>query len=159
MTSRRMILSLPALAMVLAWHGNALAHGATCRQAGGAVAVECLYDSGSPMAFCEVAVCGAASGDSVLLSGTTDAAGRFAFAPVAGGPWRVVVDDGMGHSARAEIAGADPAAPAGGEGGCASGGRPGRVCAGAAGVGVIFGIFGIYALAKSRRPGKIAKRG
>lgn len=159
MTARRMILSLPALALALVWHGSALAHGAMCRQAGGAVAVECLYDSGSPMAFCDVAVYGAASGDSVLLSGTTDAAGRFAFASVAGGPWRVVVDDGMGHSARAEITGTDPAAPAGGEGVGALSGWQGRVCGGVAGVGVIFGIFGIYALAKSRRPGKIVKRG
>ncbi|MCU0638599.1 MAG: hypothetical protein MUF59_01845 [Candidatus Krumholzibacteria bacterium] len=151
MTWRRGILSLAVLAPALAWHGNALAHGATCRRAGGAVAVECLYDSGSPMAFCDVAVYGAASGDSVILAGATDAAGRFAFVPGSGGPWRVVVDDGMGHSARAEITGADPAAAAGADGG-GRGGRTGRVCGGVAGVGVIFGIFGIYALARSRRP-------
>jgi nickel transport protein len=152
MTGMKMILSLTVLALVLAWHGNAFAHGATCRQAGGPVAVECLYDSGSPMAFCDVAVYGAASGDSVILTGATDAAGRFAFVPGSGGPWRVVVDDGMGHSARAEITGADPAAKAGGESGGARGGRPGRLYGGIAGVGVIFGIFGIYALARSRRP-------
>ncbi len=126
MTARRMILSLPALALALAWHGNALAHGATCRQVGGAVAVECLYDNGSPMAFCDVAVYGAASGDSAILAGATDAAGRFAFVPVVGGSWRVVVDDGMGHAARAEITGADPGAAAGGErGGSLRGGRAG----------------------------------
>jgi len=155
MTARKMILSLAALALALAWHGNALAHGATCRQSGGAVAVECLYDNGSPMAFCDVAVYGAASGDSVILTGATDAAGRFVFVPVAGGPWRVVVDDGMGHAARAEIAGADPADMAGGESGGALWGRPGRLYGGIAGVGVIFGIFGIYALAKSRRREKL----
>ena len=147
-----MSLSLPGLMLVFAWHGSALAHGAVCRPVPGAVAVECLYDSGKPMAFCEVAVYGAASGDSVLRSGTTDAAGRFAFAPGDGGPWRVVVDDGMGHAARSEVTGTGPAFPGGEEAG-AGGGRPGRLCGGVAGVGVIFGIFGIYALARSRRSG------
>ncbi len=146
MTGTTLFLRAALLLPVLLQPAQALAHGASCRSISEARAVEGIYHDGMPMAFCDVTIYSTTAGDSVFATGTTDAAGRFAFVPAAAGEWRIVIDDGMGHAASCEFAAAEGTRSPGGRGN-----GPGRLYGGITGVSLIFGIFGLYTLIRSRR--------
>lgn len=89
----------PALALWFALLGGpALAHEMTGRADlhPPSVVVEARYGDGTAVAFADTAVHSPA-GDGEFQAARTDANGRFAFLPDRPGPWRVSVDDGMGH--------------------------------------------------------------
>lgn len=117
-----------------------LAHGTRCAVIEGGIAIEALYDDGSPMAYCDVEVFRPGEPGEAFQVGSADPMGRFAFVPDTSGTWTATVDDGMGHMARAEIAiGQDE---------ITAGPTPisGRLRGAIVGVAVIFGIFGVVAL-------------
>ena len=76
-------------------------HGVTGKVDAGAMVVSAEYDTGEAMSYARVMVL--APGEKLTFqSGRTDRNGRFCFFPDAGGDWKVVVDDEMGH--RLEVA-------------------------------------------------------
>jgi nickel transport protein len=92
--------------------GQLWAHGMTLvlEQRGDVVVATVRYAGGTPVVGADVVI--RAPGDAAYQSGTTDAAGLFAFVPAHPGEWQVLVDDGMGHRRTARLAFETAAAPA-----------------------------------------------
>jgi nickel transport protein len=126
--------------------GPCFGHGAHCVSIEGGAAVEAVYDGGEPMAFCDVAVFRPGDDREPYVTGSTDPHGRFAFVPDTTGAWKVTVDDGMGHSATADLIVAPDGVPAVG-----GGHTPDRIRGTLVGVAVIFGLFGLLSLLYRRR--------
>jgi hypothetical protein len=138
-----------ALALVLAATavsaGICAAHGARCDVIAGAAAIKAYYDNGSPMAFCDTEIFRPGDDSEAFHMGSTDCHGTFGFVPDTTGTWKVTVDDGMGHMARAEVVvGPDRVSGGGSE-------SVGRAQGVIVGVAVIFGLFGVLALFYCRR--------
>lgn len=120
-------------------------HALEYRPVQGGIGIQALYDDGRPAAFSPVQVFAPGS-TQVFAEGMTDRDGRYLFAPVADGVWRITVDDGMGHAL-------DEALPVAG-GGLRAAGEParmGRWSGALAGIGTIFGVFGLWALLRGGR--------
>ena len=82
---------------------SAFAHGATYEiQRDRAVIVKAGYDDGEPMSYAEVKIFSPDVQRGEHQNGRTDKNGNFAFLPHRTGKWRIVVNDGMGHSFTAE---------------------------------------------------------
>ncbi|MDY6968781.1 MAG: hypothetical protein SVR08_09040 [Spirochaetota bacterium] len=82
---------------------SALAHGVTYEiQRDSAVIVKAGYDDGEPMSYAEVKIFSPDVQKVEHQNGRTDNNGNFAFLPNRTGKWRIVVNDGLGHSFTAE---------------------------------------------------------
>jgi nickel transport protein len=121
-------------------------HGTHCSWIEGGTAVEAVYHGGEPMAFCDVSVFRPGGEEAPYQTGSTDPRGRFAFVPDTTGTWKVTVDDGMGHSATAEVL-------VGPEGIRTEGGgrAPDRIRGIIVGISVIFGFFGLFSFLYGKR--------
>lgn len=130
-----------------------VAHGTGYEVFEGGTCVRALYDDGSPMAFCDANVFAPGEDEEAYQAGTTDRNGCLAFVPDTNGTWRVVVDDGMGHSVRAPVD-----VKAGRMTGDARrlpmGRGPGMVI----GLSLIVGGFGLYALVRQHAQ-RVGRRG
>ena len=119
-------------------------HGVTGRVDAGAMVVSAEYDTGEAMSYAKVKVL--APGEKLTFqSGRTDRNGRFCFFPDAGGDWKVVVDDEMGH--RLEVAvpvDENLALPATQELGEAGQHSPSVYQRAFMGISIIFGIAGMF---------------
>ena len=80
-----------------------MAHGTGANRIDGGVGVVARYDDGSPMSYCDVKVFSPSGGAKPFQEGLTDKNGGFLFAPDENGEWRIVIDDGMGHSIAEEV--------------------------------------------------------
>ena len=105
------------------------------------------------MPFCNTTVHRAGDADNEAgeeaASGSTDSRGHFAFVPDGPGPWRITVDDGMGHRetvvwARDPNMANDLTCAPGATGGCPAG-MLRTLC----GVGLLFGVFGAWSLLRA----------
>lgn len=116
------------------------AHGLNVewRPAGESLVVAASYDDGSPAANADAEVSGPGGG--LHTTGSTDAAGLFAFVPAGAGSWTVVVDDGFGHRQELVITHEPGAAAA----------TPGAMSPGTSwrelgtGLAIIFGVTGFW---------------
>lgn len=82
--------------------GQAFSHGLTHEVLQGGVGVRAEYEAGDPMAFAEVRVF-APGQEEVYQEGFTDADGSFMIRAATPGPWRVEIDDGMGHKLKTTL--------------------------------------------------------
>jgi hypothetical protein len=120
------------------------AHALSYSPVSGGAGIRATYDDGTPAAFCAVQVF--APGETQLFAeGMTDREGRFMFAAVTDGAWRVLVDDGMGHALdeTIEIQNGLPLS-------IGHAAQPSRAAGVITGISLIFGIFGLWALFRVR---------
>ncbi|MDR1048962.1 MAG: hypothetical protein LBL51_04325 [Synergistaceae bacterium] len=136
---------------------GAFAHGAGYRLSDKRpVSLEFYYSTGETMSYEEAKVFSPKDEKFAFQSGRTDEAGRFAFTPDTPGPWRVVVRDGEGHLAEAQIeivenaenAGNDSLAPK--EAGLPEG--TGLFVKAGLGVSLLFNAAAFVSLARRKRP-------
>jgi len=71
-------------------------HGVRGTVERGGIAVKASYDPGEAMSYAKVKIL-APGAKNLFQSGRTDRNGRFSFVPDRAGPWKVLVDDEMGH--------------------------------------------------------------
>jgi nickel transport protein len=82
----------------------AYAHGAGYRRSDKkSLSLEFFYSTGETMSYLETKVFSPRDEKFAFQSGRTDEDGRFAFTPNAPGLWRLLVRDGEGHLAEAEV--------------------------------------------------------
>ena len=97
-----------ALALCLLSGPSAFAHAMHAFEVQGGLGVRVEYDDGYPATHAEVRVYAPDEETHPYAEGITDAEGYFVFFPTSEGPWRLVVDDGMGHRVEKNLA-PDPA--------------------------------------------------
>jgi nickel transport protein len=82
----------------------AYAHGTGYRRSDKkSLSLEFSYSTGETMSYLETKVFSPRDEKFAFQSGRTDEDGRFAFTPNATGLWRILVRDGEGHLAEAEV--------------------------------------------------------
>lgn len=135
-----------ACLLFLCLGSEAAAHTARMEPIHGAVGFQAFYDEDEPIVDAVVEVY---EGDEKvpLLTGISDAAGRFFFIPGTAATYRIVFDDGLGHMSEREfeLDGFDglPAGPA-----------PNDSKDVIIGICILFGLFGLFSLWKDRSPSK-----
>ncbi len=92
------------VAVLLLLCPTAFAHGVHAHAIHGGLGLAVEYDGGYPMAYAEVRVYAPDDDTRPYTEGFTDAEGYFVFFPAREGPWRMIVDDGMGHRIETNIA-------------------------------------------------------
>lgn len=147
---------LALLASLLWPPAPAWAHGvSTSFQQAPATVATTIYDGGEPMSFGKVRVLGP-KGQTYQV-GNADAQGRFAWLPDGPGHWKVIMEDGMGHRAEAQVETGPSAASGAAYGGPATplasgqGWRPDRASAVAWGLALIFWLWGLLLWRAGRR--------
>jgi nickel transport protein len=88
------------LAAALLLPAAAFAHGVEIYDETGRVGVRTLrfmYSTGESMLFASVKVYPPSAPDATVQETMTDRDGYFSFVPFEDGPWRLTVEDGMGH--------------------------------------------------------------
>jgi nickel transport protein len=88
-----------ALLLTLAAPALLCAHALTVavEQTASAVVLRAGYDNAEPAGRADVAIFRPGNSESPYQTGSTDAAGAFAFVPSEPGVWQAVIDDGFGH--------------------------------------------------------------
>jgi nickel transport protein len=132
----------------------------------GARTLRFMYSTGESMLFASVKLYPPSTPDATVQETMTDRDGYFSFVPFEDGPWRLTVEDGMGH--RGEITVAVSGAGSVGDAGnadipnAAAGGNGGahRALRVMLGLSLILNIFAAYSFVlglgrrlKARRPG------
>lgn len=163
---RRLLLAVSGSFAAALCAGSLAAHGLDIevRLHPPAVVLRAIYSGAEAVAYASVKVHAPGAAAAEFQSGHADAAGRFAFVPDREGPWRVVVDDELGHREELRIVIDRSFVEAGARtsGGSAAPGaagapemRPSRlpVWLGAlVGLALIFGVSGFLYGFKARRP-------
>jgi nickel transport protein len=141
-----LVLALPALA---AAH-DLVVH---LEQAGPAVVLRASYDGADPAGRADVEVFQPGEARNLYQSGSTDAAGAFAFVPTQPGDWLAVVDDGYGHRTETHVEWR------GGEVSPAPAAAPSRADWRSAltGVSLLIGLTGIWLWRQSRTAGGLPR--
>jgi nickel transport protein len=148
------------LAAALLLPAAAFAHGVEIYDETGQAGVRTLrfmYSTGESMLFASVKVYPPSTPDATVQETMTDRDGYFSFVPFENGPWRLTVEDGMGHkgeitltvSGVGSVAGAGDAAASGAGQGGTGGAHPAlRVILG---LSLILNIFAVYGFILGRR--------
>jgi hypothetical protein len=108
------------------------------------VILRASYDHAEPAGRADVSVFRPEDSESPYQTGSTDAAGAFAFVPSEPGTWLAVVDDGFGHHTETKVewsGGADPGAV---------GKSPAHWQNALSGVALLIGLTGIFLWRQSR---------
>jgi nickel transport protein len=135
------ILALPGLL-----HAHGMAWEIAPRET---LAILATYDDGEAMAYAAVKIFGPGESQIEHQNGRTDKNGCFAFVPDTPGPWRIIVDGGMGHVINTTFEVDDALSVAG-----AAVSTPySRFHGITAGLGFIFGLTGIGLYLHGRRAG------
>jgi len=145
-------LSLAILALPGLLHAHGMVWEIAPRES---VAILATYDDGEAMAYAAVKIY--APGESRIehQNGRTDKNGNFAFMPDTPGPWRIIVDGGMGHVINATFDVDDALTVAGGTVVSNPVSRRHGIIAG---LGFIFGLTGIGLFLHGRRAGSRSGR-
>jgi nickel transport protein len=148
------------LAAALLLPAAAFAHGVEIYDEtgqAGARTLRFMYSTGESMLFASVKVYPPSTPDATVQESMTDRDGYFSFVPFEDGPWRLSVEDGMGHKGEITltVGGAESGADAGNVAassavsGRSGGARPAlRVMFG---LSLILNIFAIYSFVLERR--------
>jgi nickel transport protein len=161
---KRLVTFFLAAASLLA-PAAAFAHGVDILDLTGRTGVRTLrfvYSTGEPMLFARVKLYPPSTPEATAQETMSDREGYFSFVPLEDGPWRISVEDGMGHrgeiSLTVETGAALPgsavpgSAPAAGDtAGGVPKGPPGPLAA-LLGLSLIFNLFGLWYALKKRFP-------
>jgi nickel transport protein len=136
----------------------------------GARTVRFMYSTGESMLFASVKVYPPSTPDATVQESMTDRDGYFSFVPFENGPWRLTVEDGMGH--KGEITLTVTGVGSGDDAGnaAAASAAPGRTDGAhpalriMLGLSLILNIFAVYRFilerrSKARRPDAGARKG
>jgi nickel transport protein len=157
--------SLSLMAAALLLPAAAFAHGVEIYDLtgqAGARTLRFMYSTGESMLFAQVKVYPPSTPDATVQETMTDRDGYFSFVPFENGPWRLTVEDGMGHKGEITVAVADEtetaaeaqnAAPGGKlpEGKLLKGKLPPPVAA-VLGLSLILNVFGLWYAGKNKFP-------
>jgi nickel transport protein len=146
----------------------AFAHGVDILDVTGRAGVRSLrfvYSTGEPMLFAQVKVYSPSAPEATVQETMSDREGYFSFVPFEDGPWRISVEDGMGHRGEITVAvaggggaeaaplAAPVAAPLAAPDGAGRAGLPALL-----GISLIFNVFGLWYALKKKFPRREAAR-
>jgi nickel transport protein len=111
-----------------------------------AVVLHASYDHAEPAGRADVSIFRPGDTESPYQTGSTDAAGMFAFVPSKPGTWLTIVDDGFGHHTETKVEWSEAEAPA------APPSRPTNWQNALTGISLLIGLTGIFLWRQSREP-------
>jgi nickel transport protein len=157
----KQLLTFSLLAALILLPATVFAHGVEIFDVTGQAGVRTLqfmYSTGESMLFASVKVYPPSTPEATVQESMTDRDGYFSFVPFENGPWRLTVEDGMGHKGEVvvTVAGVTTETAAAARNAASSGKLPAPIAV-VLGLSIILNVFAFwYFLGRKRQKTEVA---